>query len=375
MKKKKKIGKKTVFVLSGVTTPSPAIRNIYLLKLQYVTPPTIKEKEEEEEEEDMKHTTSSSLPRKTQFISATATAAATPTPTRKADGRKRNDETDVLDDEIATLKDINLGIYIGYYGFCIGGKSYETRCTNRRRRSAEDLKLELFGVYGPHGDQMNHTLTKEDDPQDILSLGLDIQSTVSPFPLVGSIVFMGLAWALAAYVSITARPAPPIGSDSTLSLDKTMLGLSIVGFLLLLIAVCFLRVAGDMASAILDGAGSGNGFLLNVVGVEALPGYRALRLGTASLVFLGLVVGILAWGLGIGRRGRREQKDEGGEGTGVFGKVVGWGRKKMADGPAWKASIGRPMPVAPLHQAGHAQMAVPQFAGVVGRGLPYVNYI
>ncbi|KAF8462720.1 hypothetical protein BDZ91DRAFT_765022 [Kalaharituber pfeilii] len=432
-----------VFLLSGVTAPATAVRGIYILKLHYTTPPTIGS----DVDEDSSNNPSPKppftvglpqaipkvdpIPRSTTSVRrlpydvSTKTIrarAALPTeltiggnpdppiyritnieidvqksriqPREPADEKGEDHDTDDIDHNILSLNDVNLDVYFGYYGFCIGGKTTDVRCMNKRPSSVDELKTTLFGVYDK-GGAVNSTLTQKDDPQNLLSLGLALQAALSPVPLIISVIAIGSALLVSIYISLSSLGSYA-GIGSNVFADKLTLFISIIGFLHLLIAVTFLKVAGDIADSILNGSngsdgsdgsdGNDDGFLVEVAGVKATPGYHALRIGSAGLVMVGIVIVMLGWGLGFERREREEREGEG-EG-GLLRSPVGWaigkvlGRRGRDDGPAWKASISRPMPVfegvgssGKLAQGGHyvAGMGPPQVP--VGSSRPFMPYV
>ncbi|KAF8441149.1 hypothetical protein BGX38DRAFT_823393 [Terfezia claveryi] len=392
----------TVFLLSGVTQPTPAIRNIYLIKLHYTSPnitdsdtpdtlvPVIPlmPKITNPNSNAGRPTPTSTTPKPT-FISFPKQTFVAASPTlrqrtqhaipaqginpfghkrseilnhndRPLDNRRQSLARQPLSDEqtlreIISLKDVELDVFFGYYGFCVGGKTIPVRCTNKRPKSAQALKVSLFpGEYNQDGSVNTTSLTLEKDPQDILYLGLQMQRAISPVPVIGAVIAFGIAWLISVWISYTSGSSyAGVGGAENVRLDKITFGLAMLGLLLLLMAVSFLKVAGDVAYEILTGQQGGNttGFLLEVAGVDATPGYNALRIGIAALVMVAGVVGGMAWCMGIGRR--VERKTGGlhyGSGRfgmvgGLLGRFMGRGGEQTNDGPEWKRSIGKPIPV------------------------------
>lgn len=262
--------------------------------------------------------------------------------------------------EIISLKNVDLDVYFGYYGICVGSASLPLRCSNKRPKNATDLKRSLFpGAYNDDGSVNTTALTLNKDPQDILSLGVQLQRSLSPAPVICAILAFGAALLTSLFVSVTSGTSySGVGGANNVLLDKVVLGLTGLGVLLLLMAVSFLKVAGDVAGEILDGvSGGGGGMLLDVAGVQASPGYCAVRIGVAALVMAGGVAAGMAWRLGIGRSAAHDAAAQGGGmnmwggggGGGwrdIVGKVTG-GRFMGRDvgGPEWKRSIGHPVPV------------------------------
>ena len=135
--------------------------------------------------------------------------------------------------EIVSLDDVNLDVYFGYYGVCVG-EGGSLRCTNKRPKSAEVLKILLYpGGYTVNGTVNSTALTFEKDPQNIISLGLQLQREISPVPLILATVTLGAAWLASLYVSITSgTDYSGVGGANSILADKATFGLATVGFLL-----------------------------------------------------------------------------------------------------------------------------------------------
>lgn len=364
--------------MSGVTQPALAIRSVYLLKLHYTAPGgDITAGGENDNSGSTKATIS------TQKVAAlrptpALTKHASPTTTINLVVRGSPTAAPKNDDEalkeIVSLDDVNLDVYFGYYGVCVG-EGGSLRCTNKRPKSAEELKILLYpGGYTVNGTVNSTALTFEKDPQNIISLGLQLQREISPVPLILATVTLGAAWLASLYVSITSgTDYSGVGGANSILADKATFGLATVGFLLLLIAVTFLKVAGDIANQILNGAS--NTFLLEVAGVEATPGYHAVRIGCAALVIVAGVVLGMAWCLGIGRPGAlpRQASEPSAGIRGFIGRFMGGPGTGHADS-GWKGSISMPMQV-PMYSVPTAPAAYgpgnalhPAFAGGRNRG-------
>ncbi|KAF8416653.1 hypothetical protein EV426DRAFT_415655 [Tirmania nivea] len=385
----------TVFLLSGVTQSSLAIRNIYLLKLHYTNPnvtdsnittphntlipaiplpPKITNTHNPKTDRPSFPTTITT--RKPTFITVPKQTFVPITPTlnqRQAPvPRPPVPSDDQALREIISLKNVDLDVFFGYYGFCVGGEAIPVRCSNKRPKSAQALKVSLFpGEYNQDGSVNTTFLTLEKDPQDILSLGLQLQRAISPLPVIGAVIAFGIAWLISVWICYTSGSSyAGVGGAENVRLDKITFGFAILGFLLLLTAVSFLKVAGDVAYEILTeqpGADS-NGFLLEVAGVDATPGYHALRIGIAALVMVAGVVAGMAWCMGIGRRiepragGLHHEGGRFGMVGGLLGRLKGRREEQIHDGPEWKNSIGKPMPVFMPQMQGQ-QHIHPAFAG------------
>ena len=196
-------------------------------------------------------------------------------------------------------------------------------------------------------------------------------------PVIGALIAFGIAWLISVWISFTSGTSySGVGGVENVRLDKITFGFAMLGFLLLLTAVSFLKVAGDVAYEILTGQPGGD-FLLEVAGVDATPGYHALRIGIAALVMVAGVVGGMAWCMGIGRRIEPKEAGHGGS-HGMFGAVGGLAERIMAGrrrrevkihDADWKRNIGKPVPMFaqqaqtqgyPVHLQHHMH---PAFAG------------
>jgi len=209
-------------------------------------------------------------------------------------------------------------------------------------------------------------------------------------PVIGAVIAFGIAWLISLYISFSSGTSySGVGGAENIRLDKITFGIATLGLLLLLTAVSFLKVAGDVAYEILTGQSGedSNGFLLEVAGVDATPGYHALRIGIAALIMVAGVVGGMAWCMGIGRRietnGAGYGHDSGMFGAvgGLFGRIMEGRRRRgeqIHDGPQWKMNIGKPVPGFAHQMQGYPVQQHPQkhmhpvFVGHGGREANYV---
>ena len=173
-------------------------------------------------------------------------------------------------------------------------------------------------------------------------------------PVIGAVIAFGVAWLISIWISYTSGSSyAGVGGAENVRLDKITFGLATLGFLFLLTAVSFLKVAGEVAYGILTEQQGRNstGFVLEVAGVDATPGYHALRIGIVALVMVAGVVGGMAWCMGIGRRaepmvgGLHYESGRLGMVGGLLGRFMGRRGEQIPDGPEWKGSIGKPIPV------------------------------